>query len=282
MGIALEPITAEGREGLAALLADPARALVALDFDGTLSPIVADPEQAFAHPGAAAALAALVPLVGTVAVVTGRPALSAVRLGGFERQPGLESLVVLGHYGAERWAGGTLTAPPPHPGVAAVRAELPALLAAVGAPAGTGTEDKERSVAVHTRRTADPAAAFALLREPLAALAAAHGLAVEPGRLVLELRPPGVDKGVALSGLVSERGARSVLYGGDDLGDLAAFAAVRRLRAAGLGGLLVASGPVTGEPPVREIAEQADVLVPGPAGVVELLERLGQALSSAS
>ncbi|WP_327068336.1 trehalose-phosphatase [Kitasatospora sp. NBC_01250] len=282
MGIALEPRTAEGREGLAALLADPARALVAVDFDGTLSPIVADPEQAWAHPGAAAALAALAPLVGTVAVVTGRPVLSAVRLGGFDRQPGLEPLVVLGHYGAERWAGGTLTAPPPHPGVAAVRAELPALLAAVGAPEGTGTEDKERSVAVHTRRTADPAAAFELLREPLAALAAAHGLTVEPGRLVLELRPPGVDKGAALSGLVSERGARSVLYAGDDLGDLAAFAAVRRLRAAGGGGLLVASGPVTGEPPVREIAEQADLLVAGPAGVVELLERLGQSLSSAS
>ncbi|GAB2733714.1 trehalose-phosphatase [Kitasatospora kifunensis] len=282
MGIVLEPTTAAGREGLAALLADPAGALLALDFDGTLSPIVADPEQAYAHPGAAAALAALVPLVGTVAVVTGRPALSAVRLGGFEERPELASLVVLGHYGAERWAGGTLTAPPPHPGVAAARAELPKLLAALGAPAGTAVEDKERSVAVHTRRATDPVAAFELLREPLTELAASHGLTVEPGRLVLELRPPGVDKGAALSGLLRERGARSVLYVGDDLGDLAAFAAVRRLRGTGLAGLLVASGPVTGEPPVREIAEQADLLVPGPAGVVDLLERLAQALNSAS
>ena len=46
------PVTPEGRAGLAALLGDPARALVALDFDGTLSPIVADPAAARAHPGA--------------------------------------------------------------------------------------------------------------------------------------------------------------------------------------------------------------------------------------
>ncbi|MCX4747358.1 trehalose-phosphatase [Kitasatospora sp. NBC_01287] len=282
MGIALQPTTSAGREGLAAVLADPAAAVVALDFDGTLAPIVADPERAFAHPGAAAALARLAPLVGTVAVVTGRPVRSAVRLGGFDSVPGLAPLVVLGHYGAERWERGELTAPEVHPGVAAVRAELPALLAGLAVPEGTSVEDKERSIAVHTRRAADPQAVLEQLRDPLAELAAAHGLAVEPGRFVLELRPPGVDKGAALTALLRERGASSVLYAGDDLGDLAAYAAVERLRARSLRGLLVASGLVTGEPPVREIAERADLVVPGPAGVVELLEWLGQALSSAS
>ncbi|MDH6118204.1 trehalose 6-phosphate phosphatase [Kitasatospora sp. GAS204A] len=282
MGIVLEPTTPAGRAGLAAVLADPAGAVVALDFDGTLAPIVADPERAYAHPDAAAALARLAPLVNTVAVVTGRPVLSAVRLGGFDRLPGLDRLVVLGHYGAERWEAGKLTAPEIHPGVAAVRAELPSLLGVLPAPEGTSIEDKERSLAVHTRRTADPQAALELLRAPLAELAAAHGLAVEPGRFVLELRAPGVDKGAALTGLLRERGARSVLYAGDDLGDLAAYAAVERLRAQALPGVLVASGPVTGEPPVREIAERADLVVPGPAGVVELLDRIGQSLSSAS
>ncbi|MGF1430866.1 trehalose-phosphatase [Kitasatospora sp. LaBMicrA B282] len=302
MGIALEPTTPAGRAGLAAVLADPAAAVVALDFDGTLAPIVADPEQAFAHPGVAAALTRLGPLVGAVAVVTGRPVAGAVRLGGFDRLPAAAQPVVLGHYGAERWERGELTAPEPHPGVAAVRAALPALLAELtgasplgAALDGATVEDKERSVAVHTRRAAEPQAALELLRVPLAELAATHGLAVEPGRLVLELRPPGVDKGVALTGFLRERGARSVLYAGDDLGDLAAYAAVDRLRggaAAGpggtdprgaqLAGLLVASGPVTGEPPVRELADRADLVVPGPAGVVELLERLGQELSSAS
>ncbi|MEV8210724.1 trehalose-phosphatase, partial [Streptomyces sp. NPDC079189] len=67
------PTTPAGREGLAALLARPDRAVVALDFDGTLADIVPDPEQARAHPGAVPAIAALAPKVASVAVITGRP-----------------------------------------------------------------------------------------------------------------------------------------------------------------------------------------------------------------
>jgi trehalose 6-phosphate phosphatase len=102
------PLSPEGRAGLAALLDDPGRALVALDFDGTLSPIVADPAKARAHPGAVPALREVAAVVGTVAVITGRPAASAVDLGGFEAVPGL---IVLGHYGLERWADGTRVTP---------------------------------------------------------------------------------------------------------------------------------------------------------------------------
>ncbi|PZG77570.1 trehalose-phosphatase, partial [Streptomyces sp. NTH33] len=40
------PATRAGRDGLAALLARPERAVIALDFDGTLAPIVPDPDQA--------------------------------------------------------------------------------------------------------------------------------------------------------------------------------------------------------------------------------------------
>src|SRR5438034_557763 len=81
---------------------------------------------------------------------------------------------------------------------------------------------------------AAPAAALARRRDPLSRLADSAGLTLEPGRLVLELRPPGMDKGAALRQLAAERTARSVLYCGDDLGDLAAFAAIRRLRADGV------------------------------------------------
>ncbi|GAA2743028.1 trehalose-phosphatase [Kitasatospora cinereorecta] len=275
MGIA-EPRTAAGRDGLAGVLAEPERTVVALDFDGTLAPIVPDPDRARALPGVAAALSALAPLVGAVVVVTGRPAAKAVEYGGLAGVPGLEHLTVLGHYGAERWEAGTgeVTAPEVHPGVAAVRAELPALLEREDAPAGTWIEDKDRALAVHTRRTPDPDAAVARLREPLAALAARHGLLVEPGRMVLELRPPGVDKGAALNGFLAGRVPGPVVYAGDDLGDLAAYAAVEKRRADGLPGLLVCSAPVTGEPPVRELADRADLVVPGPAGVVDLLTAL--------
>ncbi|MEU0911361.1 trehalose-phosphatase [Streptomyces althioticus] len=271
------PVTQAGRDGLDALLAHPGKALIGLDFDGTLAPIVPDPEQARAHPDAVPALAALAPEVAAVAVVTGRPPGVAVRHGGFAGVPGLEHLVVLGHYGAERWDAvtGTVTAPAPHPGVAAARAELPGLLDRVGAWQGTWIEEKGRAVAVHTRRASDPQAAFESLREPLADLATRHGLVVEPGRMVLELRPPGMDKGVALLEYAREIGAGSVLYAGDDLGDLAAFTAVDKLRASGTPGVLVCSGSEE----VTELRERADLVVDGPSGVVRLLRVLAAALA---
>lgn len=272
------PITPAGRRGLEKLLAQPGRALVALDFDGVLAPIVPDPEQARAHPDAVAALARLAPRLGTIAVVTGRPAAVAVEYGGFAGVPDLDGLVVLGAYGAERWdaATGEVQAPPPHPGVAAVREELPAELARVPGTEGVHTEDKGGAVAVHTRRTAEPTTVLARLREPMAALAERHGLVVEPGRMVLELRPPGMDKGRALTALALRTEATSVVYAGDDLGDLAAFSAVDALRGQGVGGLLVCSG----SDEVRELADRADLVVDGPEGVVALLEALAASLDA--
>ncbi|MFC8512979.1 trehalose-phosphatase [Streptomyces sp. NPDC057257] len=271
------PATRAGRDGLDAILANPGRSVIALDFDGTLAPIVADPEQARAHPDAVPALARLAPKVASVAVVTGRPADVAVRHGGFAGVPGLEHLTVLGHYGAERWdaVSGEVTAPPPHPGVAAVRAELPGFLDRAGAWQGTWIEEKGRAVAVHTRRATDPQAAFEALRAPLTDLATRHGLIVEPGRLVLELRPPGMDKGVALLDHVRETAATAVLYAGDDLGDLPAFAAVEKLRSDGVPGVLVCSG----SDEVTELRERADLVVEGPEGVVGLLRALADQIS---
>ncbi|WP_258534664.1 trehalose-phosphatase [Streptomyces sp. PT12] len=268
MGSLPVPTTDAGRAGLSALLDQPERALIALDFDGTLAPIVPDPERARPHPAAVPALARVAGRVAAVAVVTGRPAEVAVRLGGFAGHPELAGLVVLGAYGAERWdaATGELSTPPPHRGVIAARAELPGLVAESGA----FVEDKGNALAVHTRRAPDPEGAFAALREPLAALAARHGLAVEPGRLVIELRPPGSDKGAALKALVRETDARAVLYGGDDLGDLAAFAAVAELRERGVAGLRVCSGSAE----VAELAAATDVTVEGPEGIAGLLAAL--------
>ncbi|MGW2216431.1 trehalose-phosphatase [Nonomuraea sp. NPDC001684] len=252
-----------------AILKDPSGAVIGLDFDGTLSPIVPDPASAKIHPEAPAVLADLGAHVGAVAIVTGRPAATALELGpGLADVPGL---VVLGHYGFERWEHGRVSAPPPPPGVPRVRAELPLLLDALGLH-GVVIEDKGRAVAVHTRRALDPEGALAVLREPLAELAAKHGLVIEPGRMVLELRPPGMDKGHALGLFLAERDARSVMFVGDDLGDLAAFDAVR---ASGLPGVTVCSGSAE----VTALAERADIVVDGPDGVVALLRELTTAFT---
>jgi trehalose 6-phosphate phosphatase len=269
-----QSLTREGEAGLAALQRDPGRALVAMDYDGTLSPIVPDPSDAHPHPAAVPALRKLAGLVGTLAVITGRPAARAVELGGLEAIPGL---IVLGHYGWERWQAGSLNSPPSPPGVATARDRLPGVLAGAGAPEGTWVEDKGHALAVHTRRAADPAGALERLAGPLAVLAASTGLVCEPGRLVIELRPRGIDKGTALTKLVAERDAGPLFFAGDDLGDLAAFAAVRALRESGHPGVLVCSA--SGE--VTELAAQADLVVQGPEGLSALLGSLVAALESA-
>jgi trehalose 6-phosphate phosphatase len=264
------PQTAEGRAGLVALLADPARALIALDFDGTLAPIVADPTQARATAAAVAVLHQLAGLAGTVAIITGRPAADAATFAGVAEVP---EVIVLGQYGMQRWERGRLSSPAAPPGLAVARADLPAVLASAGADPGTWIEDKGEAVAVHTRRAAQPQPELDRLRTPLAELASRTGLAVEPGRLVIELRPPGADKGRALRDLAAERRPAAVLFCGDDLGDLPAFQAVRDLRADGTPGLLVASG--SAETPAAITAE-ADLVVNGPAGVTSLLAGLAR------
>jgi len=267
-----QPRTKAGEAGLAALLTNPSTALLAFDFDGVLSPIVDDPARAAAHPGAVPALAALAPHVRALAIVTGRPVAQVLELGRFADEPALADLLIAGHYGLERWsvATGEVTSPPPFPGVAAVRRELPGLLASLDVPDGTATEDKGHSVAVHFRNTPDPAAAQELLTEPLTTLARSHGLIVQPGRMVVELRPPAMDKGSALDALVLEAGAEMVTFSGDDLGDLPAYDAVDELREGGLQGLLICSGSTE----VRALAERADLVVDGPDGVVAFLEAL--------
>jgi len=261
------PYTEEGRAGLAALIAQPAQSLIALDFDGTLAPIVDDPAAARATPAATAALRRLAPLAGTVAVITGRPAADAAEFAGVAAVPGV---IVLGHYGRQRWERGELTGPAAPPGLAKARAGLPAVLAAAGAGEGTWVEDKGDALAVHTRRAAAPEAELDRLGGPLAALAGRTGLVLEPGRLVLELRPPGADKGQAVRDLAAERKPAAILFCGDDLGDRAAFNAVRELRAEGTPGLLVCSGSAE----VPQLAAEADLVVGGPGGVVDLLDSL--------
>ncbi|MDQ1620049.1 MAG: trehalose 6-phosphate phosphatase [Actinomycetota bacterium] len=266
-----DPHTEAGRAGLQALLERPGEALLGLDFDGTLAPIVPDPDQARAHPAVPPVLARLSRRLGRIAVITGRPAALAVA---YASLADIERLVVLGHYGLERFEGGELSTPEEDHGVVAARMRIPALLAELGAPEGVHVEDKGRAVAVHVRRVADPAATLDLVRGPLEQLARELGLVVEPGRMVLELRPAGGDKGDALRSLVAESTPSVVVFIGDDLGDLPAFEAVQELRAEGIPGLLVCSGSTE----VTAVAERADLIVDGPEGVAAVLGEIADAL----
>src|SRR4051812_20638351 len=236
----------QGRQRYDELVAVAPDVVVGLDFDGTLSPIVDDPARAVIHPDAPQALVDLAAQVRAVAVITGRPARQVVELGGLEavadRLDDEAWLVVLGQYGNERWDAATreFRSPEPPQGLQEFRAELPGLLEREGASAAY-VEEKGLAVAVHTRRLPDAQAAVARLQEALGGAAERHGLALEPGRLVLEVRAPGMHKGLAVRTALEENQGNGVLFAGDDLGDLEAFEAVRALREDGLPSLLVCS-----------------------------------------
>jgi trehalose 6-phosphate phosphatase len=241
------------------------RTVVALDFDGVLAPIVERPEDARALPAASQVLSAVAERVARVAIVTGRPALDAVRFSGLGELPGL---VVFGHYGLQRWVAGELHGPGEASGVVRARERVTELVASWP---GVTVEDKGHSVAVHTRRAGDPSGALSSLRPAVAAIAEDTGLQVTPGRFVLELRPYGADKGAVLRTLVQEDSAEAVVYAGDDLGDIPAAEAVRELSAAGVTGVVICS---ESNEPVPEFRARADVVVPGPEGVLRALSLL--------
>jgi trehalose 6-phosphate phosphatase len=266
-----------GSAALEAILRAPGDTLVAVDFDGTLAPIVDDPERAYADEAAVRALARIGRHVGTVVVLTGRPVRTAVRLGGFRQVPGLESMVVIGQYGVERWdaAGDAFDVPPDPPEIVAVSEELPGLLASLDLQ-DARVEHKGRALGVHTRTLPDPAGALRKLAGPLKDLAGRHGLSVEGGKNVWEIRPPGIDKGTALRLIMGETGARQIIFAGDDLGDLPAFETVRELRAEGTPGLLVCSASAEED----ALTALADVVVEGPEGVAAWLTDLAERLES--
>ena len=272
----MEFTSPEAEQRYADLVTAAAGTVVGLDFDGVLSPIVDEPSEAHIHPDAAEVLVDLAEAVRAVAVITGRPARQALALGDLD-EVGAEigehgkELFVFGQYGNERWSSTqrrVISPRPPH-GLSSFERELPGVLRRADA-AEAYVEEKGLAVAVHTRRLSDPAAARDRLVEPMRSLADRHGLVLEPGRNVIEVRSPGMTKGHAVQALVDELDAGGFLFAGDDLGDLDAFDAVEALRREGLATLLVCS--LSDEE--SALAARADVLVKGPDGVLELLRRL--------
>ncbi|MHB1928966.1 MAG: trehalose-phosphatase [Acidimicrobiales bacterium] len=241
---------------------EPARAALMTDFDGTLAAIVADPQDAVPVPGAVAALGRLTGHLGRVAVVSGRPVRFLA-----DRLSDLAGMVTLvGLYGLEWIDGGAVVSDPDAEVYRAAVAEAGAR-AAAGAPAGVTVEDKGLAVTIHARHAP---AEHAWVEDFAAATAADLGLVSHVGKLSAELRAPvPVDKGTVVARLSD--GMAAAGYVGDDRGDLPAFAALARLRAAGLSTLAVAT---TSDEAPPELLAAADLVVDGPAGVLRLFDDL--------
>jgi trehalose 6-phosphate phosphatase len=266
----------EAEQRYAALVAVADTVVVGLDFDGTLAPIVEDPDSAHIHPEAAGVLLSLSGVVRAVAVITGRPARKVLALGGLDdvgRQIGESGheLFVFGQYGFERWSSTNrrVVSPRPPQGLSGFLRELPRVLRDADASEAY-VEDKGLAIAVHTRRLEDPVGAFERLVPRLRDLAERHAMVIEPGRNVVEARSPGMDKGTVVRDLAKETGAGGFLFAGDDLGDIEAFEAVAELREQGLATLLVCSA----SDEESALLDRSDVVVHGPDGVLDLLRRL--------
>ena len=272
----MEFTSSQAEQRYADVIAAAARTVVGLDFDGVLSPIVDEPTEAYIHPEAPGVLTGLAEAVQAIAIITGRPARQAIALGGLDEVADEiakhdKELFVFGQYGNERWRSTQrrIVSPRPPHGLSSFERELPRLLREAVAEAAY-VEEKGLAVAVHTRRLPEPSAAFERLLPPMRELAERHGLGLEPGRHVIEVRAPGMDKGRAVHTFVAEQEAGGIVFAGDDLGDIEAFEAVVELREQGMPTLLVCS--LSDEE--TALADRADVLVPGPAGVLDLLRDL--------
>jgi trehalose 6-phosphate phosphatase len=192
---------------------------------------------------------------------------SLLRVTGFGAIPGI---VIYGTHGVERWQAGELRAPVPPAGLQELRLSLPGLLASIADDPEVWIEDKRLSLVIHARLTAEPERLLEMLRAPVEKVAAAAGLGVRPGKEVLEICIPGIDKGTAIRELIGEDTA-AACYAGDDLGDLPAIREVTAwAERSGRPALTVgvssrATGPLAG---------QTDVTVPDPQHLLSLLRQI--------
>jgi len=192
--------------------------LLALDVDGTVAPIVRDPDLAKIPEQTLSTLAALaeVPML-ELALITGRDSRS---LGRMERLEGIWRAVE---------HGGLVLAPGEAPSPRELPAEkhqaLDRFRRWVHAHARDAfIEHKPQAVAVHVRGIAanDPQRAERLLREA-DELAESLGLHVRRGKALREAEAELHDKGRALQEIFERSGARSAFFAGDDVTDFPAI-----------------------------------------------------------
>jgi len=241
--------------------------LLAFDFDGTLAPIVDEPDSARPVPGATETLTALADRLARVGVISGRPVAfllrhidsPRIRLWG---QHGLETVedgAVVPVGGAEEWPAVFEQA------AARAAAELGALVE---------VERKTLGVTVHYRRSPEEAARVRTWAEQAAA---DTGLVAHPARMSVELRPPTPHgKGHTLEAAAREAGLQAVAFAGDDVGDVSGFDALDRLAADGVAVLRIG---VDSEEAPAELLDRADLVLAEPDAVVaafgDLLSALG-------
>jgi trehalose 6-phosphate phosphatase len=254
-------------DALGPIRADPARAALLFDIDGTLAPIVEHAADARVPESTRALLTQIARRYGVVACVSGRRASEA------RAMVAIGTISYLGSHGAEILRAGW-TEPVVDPGLQ----DWAERIHDFAREADTADlrrrrvrlEDKGSIVAFHWRGAPDEESARAAI-DAIAQRAQEAGLRTHWGRKVLEVRPPvRIDKGAGISTFLADTDVDVALYVGDDATDLDAFHALTRLAEEGKISKAIRVGVRSEDGPV-EITEEADLVVDGTAGVVELL-----------
>jgi trehalose 6-phosphate phosphatase len=249
--------------------AEPERSALLFDVDGTLAPIVVDPESAAVPAATRELLEALVGRYALVACISGRQALEARRI------VGIDSIAYVGNHGLELLAPGAgepVTDPALEPLAGAAGSFVRSAYGPHLEKLGVRIEDKDAIWSLHWRGAPDEEAVEEALR-PVATEAERQGLVPHWGRKILEIRPPfETDKGTAVAAALDHHRLARALYAGDDTTDLDAFRKLRALEDEGrLDALCV--GVRSAEGP-EAIEREADLVVDGPEAMSELLEAL--------
>jgi len=249
------------------------RAGLVTDIDGTISPIVARPEEAYVLPRAKQALERLKDRLALVAVVSGRA------VGEARQMVDVDGLTYVGNHGLEIWTPhGPELVPEARPWVPRLAAVLEHIQREYTEP-GVHVENKGATASLHYRLAADPDRTRRELLEILARRAITSGLRVEEGRMVINLLPPlTVTKGSAVTWLVRQHRLDRLVYLGDDVTDAHAFRALAVLRQNGEVRTL-GIGVVTPETP-QSVRQLADTCVQSVEEVADLLCRTVEALES--
>lgn len=189
--------------------------LVAMDFDGTISPLVDHAADARPLPRSADAFAALAALPRTTtALISGR-ALDSLRA---VASPPQETLLI-GSHGAEAWLGPGSSELTLDPVQLALLADVRRILEEIVEQApGTLLEDKPAGVVLHTRLAADDVAEDAVAAAR-AALQDRPDVYLKNGNRVLETSVVHASKGEGMTFLRQATGATAVVFAGDDTTD---------------------------------------------------------------
>jgi trehalose 6-phosphate phosphatase len=254
------------------LRADPERTAILTDVDGTLAPIVARPEQAAVPARARELLEALGERYGLIGCISGRRAVEARHL------VGVEGIAYAGNHGLELLLPGEVE-PQLDPAIAGRERDAADFLDSLDhvelAAIGLRIEDKGAIQALHWRGADDERAADARAHE-IAARAGRAGLEPRWGRKVLELRPVGGGgKDAAVGALLADERIATAAYAGDDRTDLDACRRLHDLRDEGRLRAAICVGVLSAEAPA-ELGEEADLVVDGPEGWLELLAELAE------